>query len=324
MPSTAVRKEDNWLHIAVGVIRDAQGRILISQRRHGTPGAGLWEFPGGKREAGESIEQSLARELNEELGIQVRTCRPLIRIRHRYRDRNVLLDTWLVTDWQGRAQGLEGQALTWAPPAELANWSLLPANAPILRAISLPECYLVTPDPGADMAGFLARLAARLQQGCEMLRLRAPSYDDQAYAALAQECQALCAHSGTALLLDRGVGMVEEVGAAGLHLTAAALRQLQQRPEVGLLVASCHDRRELETAESISCDFAVLGPVLATATHANAKPLGWAGAAGLIDVANLPVYGIGGLSPAQLPAAFAAGAQGIAAIRGLWPQPVQP
>ncbi|MGH8562081.1 MAG: 8-oxo-dGTP diphosphatase MutT, partial [Nevskiales bacterium] len=105
------------LPIAVAVVSDADGRILISERKPDCAYAGQWEFPGGKCEPGETVEAALIRELHEELGIQVESARPLIRLSHRYPDRHVLLDTWRVTAWQGRPEAREGQRFEWVRPA---------------------------------------------------------------------------------------------------------------------------------------------------------------------------------------------------------------
>ena len=84
------------VHVAVGVVRNPQGNILIAKRPAHAHQGDLWEFPGGKVERGESLQQALQRELHEELGIDVTHARPLIRIPHSYPDKQVLLDVWLI------------------------------------------------------------------------------------------------------------------------------------------------------------------------------------------------------------------------------------
>lgn len=119
---------------------DAKGRVLIAQRPPGKHLAGGWEFPGGKLEPGEERVAGLARELQEELGITlVGIPRPLIRVRHTYPTREVLLDMWVVKRYAGEPQGLDGQALRWCPEDELAAADLLPADKPIVAALRLPE-----------------------------------------------------------------------------------------------------------------------------------------------------------------------------------------
>jgi mutator protein MutT len=120
-------------------VTDADGRVLIAQRPPGKHLAGGWEFPGGKLEPGETREAGLARELHEELGITIATPRPLIRVRHAYPTREVLLDMWVVTRYQGKPRGLDGQALRWCAQDDLPAAELLPADKPIVAALRLPE-----------------------------------------------------------------------------------------------------------------------------------------------------------------------------------------
>jgi len=119
----------------VGLVRDAAGRLLISQRAAGRHMAGAWEFPGGKRMPGETPRIALERELAEELGIAVEAAEPLIELLHDYPDRRVRLDVWVVHRYTGEPQPLEGQPLRWAALEELPSASLLEADRPILDAL---------------------------------------------------------------------------------------------------------------------------------------------------------------------------------------------
>ena len=125
------------IHVVAGVLIDATGRVLIAQRPPGKHMAGGWEFPGGKVEMGEERRTALARELREELGVDIVTAslRPLIRVRHAYPAREVLLDTWVVKQFIGEPRGLDGQALRWCTLCELTTAELLPADAPIVEVI---------------------------------------------------------------------------------------------------------------------------------------------------------------------------------------------
>jgi 8-oxo-dGTP diphosphatase len=128
------------VHVVAAAVIDAAGRVLIAQRPAGKHMAGGWEFPGGKLEPGEDRLAGLARELREELGISIiGTPRPLIRVRHAYPSREVLLDIWVVKGYSGEARGLDGQALRWCTQDELEAAELLPADRPIVRALRLPE-----------------------------------------------------------------------------------------------------------------------------------------------------------------------------------------
>jgi len=123
------------VHVVAGIVRDAQGRILISRRHEHLHQGGLWEFPGGKVEAGESVHDALARELHEELALTVIDAEPFQQIRHDYPDKSVLLDFWLVTEFEGAARGVEGQPVEWVDVAALRDYEFPAANVPIVDAL---------------------------------------------------------------------------------------------------------------------------------------------------------------------------------------------
>ena len=114
---------------------DATGRVLIAQRPDGKALAGRWEFPGGKLAHGEEPKAGLERELREELGVAVHDAERLIRYSHAYAERIVRLDLWLVTSWSGDPRGLDGQALKWVRPEELAFEDILEADQPMIDAL---------------------------------------------------------------------------------------------------------------------------------------------------------------------------------------------
>ena len=123
------------VHVAVGIVTDPAGALLIARRPDHAHQGGRWEFPGGKVEAAESVEAALHRELHEELGINVRAAEPWLQIRHAYPDKTVLLDVWRVTAWGGEPHGREGQPLRWASPARLADFAFLAADEPIIERL---------------------------------------------------------------------------------------------------------------------------------------------------------------------------------------------
>jgi len=123
------------LEVVVGIVRDDSGRVLVNQRRPGTHLAGLWEFPGGKRQLGEGREAALARELHEELGIDVVAAAPLLSLHHDYSDRRVHLDVWTVLEFTGAPRSREAQVIDWVAVGELSGLELLPADAPIVAAL---------------------------------------------------------------------------------------------------------------------------------------------------------------------------------------------
>jgi 8-oxo-dGTP diphosphatase len=167
------------IHVVAAAVTDKAGRVLIAQRPQGKHLAGGWEFPGGKLKAQEDRRAGLARELFEELGITIATPRPLMRLRHTYSYGEVLLDMWVVRHYTGEPVGLDGQALRWCTLSELQSVELLPADAPIVKALWLPERLEQVSTPDYTVGDL--RLAA--QGG----RLRG----------------ALCAHAGQAEALAR-------------------------------------------------------------------------------------------------------------------------
>lgn len=296
--STAPR----YLHIAAGALLNRRGDVLICQRPAHKIYPGEWEFPGGKVEPGETVEAALARELAEELGITVTAARPLIRLRHVYPELSVDLDTWLVTAFEGQPRSTEHPAMAWVAPAQLPRWQLLAADQPIVHALRLPSQLVFSPPE--------LPLPPLAVSGPHLLRLRLPRATDAQYHAQARALDA------RTLILDRDPEQVNALGAAGFHATASRLRVLGTRPvpPERWFGASCHDAADLERARVLGANYAVLGPVRATATHPGAIPLGWEGFAHLAVGAGLPVYAIGGVGPADLPQAWRHGAQGVAGI----------
>lgn len=318
----SIEPESRVIQVAAGAIADARGRILITKRPDGVHQGGLWEFPGGKLEPGEAPRAALARELREELGIEVLAAGPLIRIHHDYGDRHVLLAVYRVTAFAGEPQGREGQPLAWVDPWAMDPDAFPAADRPVILALRLPPLYLITGEDPRDPERFLERLSHALAAGVRLVQLRAHGLDDEAYADLARAAYPVCKIHGARLLLNRDPALVRELPGHGLHLTAARLADLERRP-LGtdrLVGASCHHAGELARAAALGLDYALLSPVQATASHPDARPLGWDAFAELTDEAAIPVYALGGLAPSDLDLAVTHGAQGVAAIRGLWPQ----
>lgn len=304
--------------VVAGILRDARGRVLLARRPEGKQHAGLWEFPGGKLEAGEDALAALTRELNEELGIEVQAARPLLSVPHG----PIVLDAWEVAAWSGRPTAREAQAIAWVDAATFDAGAMPPADRPVLTALRLPDRYLVTPDVDpADDASFLARLEHALAAGIRLVDLRLPDASRGRITPLARAARELCRQHAAKLLLHADWVLAEVLGLDGVQLPAVVARRLDARPLPAsrLVGVSCHDAGELEHAARIGADFATLAPVLPTASHPGASTLGWDAARALIAQAHLPVYVLGGLHPADIATARAGGAQGIAAIRALWP-----
>jgi 8-oxo-dGTP diphosphatase len=195
------------------------------------------------------------------------------------------------------------------------------ADRPIITALCLPACMLITgPDP-RNPEVFLARLARAVAGGIKLVQLRAHGLNQADYRDLARRAFVLCERGGARLLLNRDPDETLGIPRHGLHLGGHALARVIERPgrSDDLVGASCHAADDLLRAARLGLDYALLSPVRPTASHPEAEPLGWRRFTALTDAATLPVYALGGLTGADLEVACEHGAQGVAAIRGFWP-----
>jgi len=312
------------VHVAAAALIDSDDRVLLTRRHPGSHQGGLWEFPGGKLEPGESVAEGLARELREELGVEPVNCRPLIRVTHQYPERSVLLDVHLVEAWRGEPIGREGQPLAWVARSSLGDYPMPAADQPIVTALQLPGIYLITPPQVGRPKAFLDALEASLQQGIRLVQFRLFDLTEPTLLELGRVACDLCHGRQARLLLNGDADTAAAIGADGVHLSSRVLQNAQTRPVAAgqLLAVSCHLPADLAKAKRLGADFALLSPVLATRSHPDADPLGWDKFDSWVAAANLPVYALGGMQPELLATAWQRGAQGIAGIRGLWPDDV--
>lgn len=314
-PAPAQRKRTP---VVAGVLRDPTGRVLLARRPAGKEWAGSWEFPGGKVDADESAGQALARELHEELGIRAQIGRSLISVPYG----DIVLDAYEVASWRGKLQAREGQSLAWAAPADIDIRSLPPADRPIVSALCLPDRYLITPEPAdSEEPGFLAGLENALRAGVRLVQLRLPGWSRADVAPLARAARECCHAHEAKLLLHADWQLAELLGLDGVHLPARVAAGLSKRPvsQDRWLAVSCHNAEEIAKAAAIGADFITVSPVEPTPSHAGSVSLGWQRASALIADAPLPAYVLGGMSTIDIGTAQRGGAQGIAAIRALWP-----
>lgn len=313
------------MHVVAGVLVDDSGRILIAQRPPGKHLAGQWEFPGGKLEPGETAGAALERELDEELGIVVdpHSLEALIRVPWTYGERKMVLEAMLVRAWRGDPKALDAAAIAWHEPWAVDPAILAPADRPILAAARLPGRYPITPalaTPEEAIAGLLAAL----DRGERLLQLRLPAQPVEAVRTVASRVLPHVRRFGAHLLLSHDIEGARSLGVGvGVHLGASQLRDLAERPlpPAHIVGASCHDAEELALASRLGCDFATLSPVLPTASHPDAEPLGWPRFARLAEAASLPVYALGGLGPGDMAEARMHAGQGVAGIRGFFQGP---
>ncbi|MBN8728176.1 MAG: Nudix family hydrolase [Xanthomonadales bacterium] len=306
------------IHVAAGVVRDGHGRVLLAERTPGRHLAGLWEFPGGKIEPGELAVDALARELREETGVVVESAHPLISVPHRYPEKTIVLHVWQVTAWSGIPLSRERQRLAWVAPADLDPGSMPAADLPVIRALRLPDRYLVTPPlPPGEGEALMHGIERACRLGIRLIQLRLPEWPLERLARTARSVRNLCQTYGAMLLLHADWRLAGVLGLDGVHLPAALAATLEERPLPAdrWLGVSCANAVELATAERLGADFAILAPVFDSEGGAG---LGWEGFEELVAPACLPVFAAGALESDDLDAARMAGAQGIAATRGLW------
>ncbi len=308
------------VHVAVAVIIGDDGRVLLARRPEDKHMGGLWEFPGGKVEAGEDIKFALNRELREELDIEVSVFFPLIKIRHDYPDKSVLLDTWVVSGIQGEPKGNEGQLIQWVEKNSLNDYEFPEANKVILRALQLPDRYMIT-GPFEEKETLFNKVSAALDNGIRLIQFRAHWLEESEYLRLAQELSGLVQTAGGTLIIKGDFSLLLEPWCHGLHLTSPQLG-LAVKPEKRhpgqLLVASCHDEQQIQDAEAMAVDFITVSPVKKTQSHPEASPLGLVKALALTEAAKVPVFWLGGMGLDDLDIAQQRGAQGIAAIHEFW------
>lgn len=304
--------------VAAAVLIRPDGAFLLAQRPPRKAYGGYWEFPGGKQEAGETLLQALARELHEELGIELVRAYPWVTRCFRYEHATVRLHFFRVLAWRGEPHGREGQAVAWTRSDALHKEPLLPANAPVLAALRLPTEYAISNAGEVGVATFLSALERRLAGGLRLLQLREKTLSAVHRDHLARTTLALVRAHGAQLVINEDIALAQALGADGVQLTAAQAAATRERPPLALVGVSCHNRAELLRAERLGASFAVLGPVRPTPSHPQAPTLGWEGFAAAAAQTPLPVYAIGGLEPDDLEMSWRQAAHGIAMIRGAW------
>lgn len=301
---------------AAVILRD--GKVLLAQRPPGKVYAGYWEFPGGKLEAGETPRHALDRELLEELGIVVRRATPWLVRRYEYEHAHVELHFQRVLAFDGAPVGHDGQAFEWQMPGQFTVAPLLPANAPILAALTLPAVYGISIADDCGEGVFLERARAAFDRGLSLVQVREKTWPPARVRTLVERLLAVAQRHGAKVLLNGDAVNARAWGCHGVHWTARELMLAAMRPADLMCGASCHDAREIARAGALGLDFAVLGPVLRTPTHPHARPLGWDGFGDLIRASEVPVFALGGLAHDDLEVAIEHGAHGIAMRRGAW------
>ncbi|HCP78711.1 MAG: NUDIX hydrolase [Pusillimonas sp.] len=315
------------IDVAAGLILKPDGALLLGQRPADKPWPGWWELPGGKIEAGETVLQALARELKEELDIEVTQATPWVTYVHEYPKNIVRLAFCKVTGWNGVPTGLEGQSLAWVDPnAPIEVGPLLPATEPPLRWLRLPSQYLITgiQHPG-NLETYLIQLKKALDRGVRLVQFREPEWASSDHANTLypafQQVLNICRAAGAQCLVNSTHPKAWWTEGDGVHLRAQDIHDFERSvlPKPHLCGASVHNNTELALAQNINADFVVIGHVCPTPSHPGESVMGWRQFATLAGQAGRPVFAIGGQTEKTYITAQEHGAHGIAAIRGLLP-----
>ena len=311
------------LHVAVAIITHQKNKVLISLRSNSVHQGGLWEFPGGKLETGESVLDALKREIKEELNITIDKASPFKKIQYQYSDKAVLLDIWRVELFSGEPEGAEGQQIKWQSISDLKENDFPAANRAIIMALQLPQRYMIT-GSFENQQDFKYRLEASLKKGISLVQLRCKKTSETEYKQLAEISIQLCKKYNASLLFNTTIELFKELNAnavdSGLHLNSQMLDSIQSRPIAAdlLLSVSCHNSTEIEKAKQLGADIILLSPVKETRSHPGVKGIGWNKFTEIAENINQPVYALGGMSESDLTDAELSGAQGVAAISGFW------
>lgn len=314
---SGVSDDEDIVEVVAAVLTKPGGEVMLASRPTGKVYAGYWEFPGGKVEAGESLPHALARELKEELGIEsLKATRWITKI-FAYPHATVRLNFFRVWGWQGEPHPHEGQAFAWDDPAAHSVEPLLPANLPILKALQLPPVCGISHAKALGKEAFLERLDAALENGLRLIQVRDKDLPEAERLDLAREVVKRARPYRARVLVNGTLDLAQAAGADGVHLDSGALMKRTARPDCEWVGASCHDAGELAHAADLA-DFAMLSPVLPTASHPGEPTLGWQRFAELAALSPIPVFALGGVTLADLDTARSHGAHGIAMLRGAW------
>lgn len=306
------------LQVALGVIQDSLGRVLLTQRNKGGHLQGYWEFPGGKVDEGESYKLALRRELFEELNIKVIVADKIIGFEYQYPELLISFEVFRVANFNGEVTGAEHQNVKWVHIDDLLKQALPPANTPILDALQLPAQYMIA-DFDILQNSLLDIVEKRLTEGVRIVQLRAKSLRKNDYLLLANQLHQLCSTYQARFITNCTLSWLNDSDSRYVHITSSQLKKITDTPQIlkGLEVfsAACHDENEIEQANLLGARCILLGAVNQTESHPTSKPLGWNRFGQLCCVANRPVFALGGVGRSDLATALAFGAQGVAGIR---------
>ncbi len=309
-----------YTEIAIGVLKRGN-TVCLSLRQSSQTFAGLWEFPGGKVEADESIEKALKREFLEELAVETADWKPLITIPWSYPGVAVHLNVFFTETFEGEPEGNEGQQVAWTSIAELATISFPEANKGIITALQLADTLMISGN-FVNQTDALRRLQTALDNGISLCQLRAKKLSEEEFLPLAAKAIKLGHDYQATILLNGRPELLELLpDADGLQLASNVIFDYQTRPiaKDKLLGISTHTLEDIEQALKIEADFILLSPIKETSSHPGVPGIGWQKFAEVVKAVPIPVFALGGMKPEDVEQAKKSGGQGVAAISGFWP-----
>lgn len=306
------------IEVVAAIIHNNKQQVLLTYRHAKQHQGERWEFPGGKVEAKESLSQALTRELNEELGITPTDFTPFLTLTYAYPEKIVKLHFYEVWQFSGQPHARENQPMQWWQLTALPDLPFPEANVPVVSALQLPEQWFVLTAP-------VSNAEQQLQQALNTGRVGGVYLRGDYPETLLRRLVSLCdkAHCFTLLpardvaQLDTTLLAAARLGVSGIHFSEEIANQIIRLPEDKFLYSmACHSEQSLQQAERLGVDMAFLSPVKTTASHPEAKPLGWQQFAQWAQKVAMPVYALGGLKPQDIKTARANRARGIAGISG--------
>jgi len=306
--------------VAVGILKDSDGKYLLGKRLDSQSWAGWWEFPGGKLESNENPLEALKREIFEELGVAINKYKQWTTRRVIEKNKITILYFFLITSWTGMVEGREGQELQWVDLKTYNAKKVLSPNQVIHHALKndLPDIYAITNFQEISSDIFFQALKRQVDDGLRLIQIREKKLTSTELEALIKRIKIALKHTNVRIIINSSISLAYKYKLDGVHLNSKQLYELKYFPKDLLVGVSCHSEKDLEAAEEKNADYAVLGPVKETLTHPNLKPIGWKKFNKIVDNSNIPIYSIGGMTTSDIPSSFDFGAIGIASQRAIW------
>lgn len=307
---------ENGVKVVAGLIRRRDGKILICLRPDHLDQGGLWEFPGGKREKGEGRFDALRRELQEELGIDIKFALPLLRLIHKYPTKTVDLDIWEISQWHGSATGREGQQIEWVTSSDLNRYEFPAANKAIISAARLPRVISMMPDVANIGTTFLSQLEGWLIAGIRCFIFVNQHLMSNVDKRILIQIGRLLGKFDAKIINDQRL----EIAASDSDSDARSLRKnLTCHLDCdNFLGHFCRTSADLDQAAHMGAELVLIGPVGSANSGIGNTAIGWSEAKQMVAKTVIPAFAFGGLQSQDVSRAITAGCQGIVLPASVW------